>query len=93
MESARDEFITSMLRINQANSSRKWRLMIKITKMEKSDLTLSTYVQYVEDNFKFWVYVYAERPHRLPKWKSRCFVSVLKPDIFRDEMYSRTFEN
>ena len=34
---------------HQANSSRKWRIMIKNAKMEKSDLTLSTYVQYVED--------------------------------------------
>ena len=49
MELARDELITSMLRIHQANSSRKWRLMIKNIKMEKSDVTLSTNVQYVED--------------------------------------------
>ena len=49
MDLARDEFITSMLRIHQANSSRKWHLMIKNAKMEKFDLTLSTYVQYVED--------------------------------------------
>ena len=48
------EFITSMLRIHQSNSSRKWRLMIKNAKMEKSDLTLSTYVQYIED-FKFFM--------------------------------------
>ena len=48
IESARDEIITSMLRIHQANSTRKWSLMIKNAKMEKSDLTL-TYVQYVED--------------------------------------------
>ena len=53
-----------MLKIHQPNSSRKWRLMIKNAKMEKSDLTLSTYVQYVED-FKFWVNV-AGRPHRIP---------------------------
>ena len=60
--------------------------------MEKTDLTLSTYVQYVED-FKFWVNV-AGRPHRLPdKEIAKCFVSGLKPDIFREEMYSRTFEN
>ena len=24
---------------------------------------------------------------------AKCFVSGLKPDIFREEMYSRTFEN
>ena len=56
MELARDEVFTSMLRIHQAKSSRKWRLMIKNAKMEKSDLILSIYLQYVED-FKFWVNV------------------------------------
>jgi len=53
--------------------------------MVKSDLTLSTYVQCVED-FKFWVNV-AGRPHRLPEKEiDECFVSGLKPDIFREEM-------
>ena len=53
---------------------------------------LSTYVQHVED-FKFWVNV-AGRPHRLPEKEiAKCFVNGLKPDIFREEMYSRTFEN
>ena len=80
-----------MLRIHQANSSRKWRLMIKNAKIEKFDLTLSTYVQYVED-FKFWVN-FAGRLHRLPKKEiAKCFVNGLKPDIIREEMYSRTFE-
>ena len=37
-----------MLRLHQDNSSRKWRLMVKNAKMEKSDLSLNTY-QYVED--------------------------------------------
>ena len=66
--------------------------MIKNAKIEKSDLTLSTYVQYVED-LKFWVNI-AGRPHRLPEKEiAKCFVNDLKPDIFREEMYSRTFEN
>ena len=56
MELTRDEFITSMLGIHQDNSSRKSRLMIKNAEKENSGLTLSTYVQYVED-FKFWVNV------------------------------------
>jgi hypothetical protein len=56
MDLADDGFITSMLRIHQANSSRKWRLMINNAKMEKSDLTLSAYVQYTE-GFKFWINV------------------------------------
>ena len=59
--------------------------------MEKSDLSLSTYVQYVED-FRFWMNV-AGRTHRLPdKEIAKCFVSGLKPDVFREEMYSRSFD-
>ena len=53
---ARDDFISAMLRMHAANYSRKWRLLIKYAKMEKSDLTLSTYIQYVED-FRFWINV------------------------------------
>ena len=56
MDLARDDFIAAMLRMHVANSSRKWRLLIKNAKMEKSDLTLSMYVQYVED-FRFWINV------------------------------------
>ena len=44
----RDGFIQIMLQMHQANSSRKWRLLVKNAKMEKSDLTLSTFTQYVE---------------------------------------------
>ena len=54
MALTRDEFTSAMLRMHAANSSRKWRLLIKNAKMEKSDLTLSTYVQYIED-FRFWM--------------------------------------
>ena len=43
----KEEFIQVMLKIHQANSSRKWRAMIKNAKMEKSDLSLNTYLQYV----------------------------------------------
>ena len=64
----RDEFIGIILRMHQANSRRKWRLMVKNAKMEKADLTLSTIVQYVED-FRFWVKA-AERAHRLPERNS-----------------------
>ena len=53
--------------------------------MEKSDLSLNTYVQYVED-FKFWVMASREI-ERLFK-----FLSVVKPDIFREDIYSRSFE-
>jgi len=56
MDLARDDFITSVLRIHQANYSRKWILMIKTAKMEKYGLTLSANVQYIED-FKFCVNV------------------------------------
>ena len=90
MALARDDFISTMLRMHAANSCRKRRLLIKNAKMEKSDLTLSTYVQYVED-FRFWMNV-AGRTHRLPDKKiAKCFVSGLKPDVFREEMYSRSF--
>ena len=34
--------------MHQAHSCRKWRLMVKNAKMEKSDLTLPTFVQDVE---------------------------------------------
>ena len=53
VELEKEEFFQVMLRLHQANSSRKWQSMVKNSKMEKSDLSLNTYVQYVED-FKFW---------------------------------------
>ena len=60
--------------------------------MEKSDLTLSTHVQYVDD-FLFCMNV-SSRTHRLlDKEITKFFVSGLKPDVFREKMYSRTFEN
>jgi len=35
----------------------------------------------------------AGRDHRLPEKEiAKCFVSELKPDVFREEMNSRTFE-
>jgi len=59
--------------------------------MEKSDLSLSTYVQYVED-FRFWMNV-AGRTHRLPdKEIAKYSVSGLKSDGFREEIISRTFD-
>jgi len=92
MELPRDDFITAMIKIHQADSSRYWRIMIRNAKMEKSDLSLTTYVQYVED-FRFWVNV-AGRPHRIPdKEIAKCFVNGLKPELFREEMYARSFEN
>ena len=67
--------------------------MIKTPKWKSQNLPLlSTFVQYVED-LKFWVN-FTGRLHELPEKKiAKCFVSGLKPDIFCDEMYSRTFEN
>jgi len=77
-----------MLRLHQANSSRKWRLTVKSAYMEESDLSLNTYVQYVED-FKFWVLA-AGNAHRSPKKEIvKIFVSELKPEIFREEINSR----
>ena len=62
MELEKDELIQVMLRLHQANSSRKWRSMVKNAKMEKSDLCLNTDIQYVKD-FKFSV-VAAGNAHR-----------------------------
>ena len=59
--------------------------------MEKSDLTLSIFVQYVDD-FRFWVNA-AGRAHRLlEKEIAKMFVTGLKPDLFREEIYSRSCE-
>jgi hypothetical protein len=51
--------------VHQANSSRKWRLMLKNAKMVKDDLSLSTYSQYVDD-FKFWMKA-ARDTHKPPE--------------------------
>ena len=41
---------------------------------------------------KFWVNIAGR--HRLPEKEIvKCFVNGLKPDNFREEMYSRTFNN
>ena len=51
----------------------------------------STAVKYVED-FKFWVLA-AGNAHRLPEKEIvKMFVSGLKPEVFREEIYSRAFE-
>jgi CRISPR/Cas system CSM-associated protein Csm4 (group 5 of RAMP superfamily) len=63
VELEKEEFIQVILRLHEANSSRKWRSMVKNAKMDKSDLSLNTYMQYVED-FKFWVLA-AGNAHRL----------------------------
>ena len=52
--------------------------LVKNTKVEKSDLSLNAYVQYVGD-FKFWVLA-AENPHQLLEKKIvKMFVGGLKP--------------
>ena len=82
----RDDFF-ARLPMYAANSSRKWRL----TTMEKSDLSLSAYVQYVED-FRFLMNV-SGRVHRLQENEiTKSFVIGLKLDEFREEMYFRTFK-
>ena len=75
VELEREEFIQVMLKLHQANSSRKWRSMVKIAKMEKSDLSLNIYVQYLDD-FKFWVMA-AGNAHRLPEKEIVKFLSVV----------------
>ena len=65
--------------------------MVKNAKMEKSDLTLPNFAQYVED-FSFWFNA-AGRAHRLTeKEMEKFFVSGLKPDLFREEIYVRSCE-
>ena len=92
VELEKDQFIEIMLRLHQANSSRKWRLMVDNAKMEKSDLSFNIYVQYVEE-FKFWVMA-TGNAHRLPEKEIvKMFVHGLKPEIFREEIYSRAFES
>jgi len=51
------------------------------------------YVQYVED-FKFWALVagYDECSSDPEKEIVKIFVSGLKPEVFREEIYSRVFE-
>ena len=51
VELEKQKFLEVMLRLHQANYSRKWRVMVKY-KMEKLDLSLNTYVRYVK-HFKF----------------------------------------
>ena len=58
--------------------------------MEKSDLYLNTYEQYVDD-FKFWVQA-AGNVHRPEKDIMQFFVSGLKPEVFREEIYFRAFK-
>ena len=88
MAQDRDNFTAIMLSIHNATSSRKWRLMMKNARMEKSDLSLSTFTQYVED-WRFWLLV-CGREHAVPdREMAKIFVQGLKPDIFREEISSR----
>ena len=73
-----------MLSIHQANSSRKWRWMIKNAKIWSIFEHLCSIV--VED-FKFWVM--AGLAHRIPENEIvKCFVNRLNPEIFKEEMFS-----
>jgi hypothetical protein len=87
-----DNFKVTMLEMHQANSSRKWCLMMKNAKMEKQDLSLSTYAHYVDD-FKFWIMTAGDVHKPLDKEIVKSFVSGLKPDTYREEIYSRASEN
>ena len=70
-----------MLWIHQANEPEVEIFLIKNAKMEKSDLSLNTYVQYAED-FKFCV-MEADSAHRITEKEIvKCFVNGLKPEIF-----------
>ena len=73
----KEQFIEIMLRLHQANASRKWRLVVENAKMEKSDLSLNTYVE----DFKFWVMA-AGNACRLPRKRLLKFLSVASSLIF-----------
>jgi len=45
VELEKEEFIQVMLRLHQANSSLKWRSVVKHAKIEKSDLSLSQHLR------------------------------------------------
>jgi len=81
----RDDFIVAMLRKHAANSSRKWRIMIKNAKMDKSHLSLSTYKNCISKYFHFWMNV-AESPSFTRKGIAKNFVSGSKPGVFLEEM-------
>jgi hypothetical protein len=79
MDQNRDAFIQIMPQMHQANSSRKWRLLVKNAIMEKSNHTLSTFTQFQVLGSSFW--------------RAKMFVSGLKPDIFREEISSYVCES
>ena len=63
MHLERDDFIGIMLRMHQAYSSRKWRLMVKMRKWNNPISLYRGFVQDIED-LRFWVNA-AGRVHRL----------------------------
>ena len=70
-----------------AENGKVWWKMLKWS----NRTSLNTYVQYVED-FKFWLLA-AGNAHRLPEKEIvKMFVSGLNPEVFRKEIYSRSFE-
>ena len=58
-----------------------------MVKMREWKNPMSTFVQYVED-FRFWVNA-AGRAHQPEKDIAK---TGLKPDLFREEIYSRSYE-
>ena len=64
--------------------------MVKNANMEKSDLSVNTYVQYVED-FKFWVMA-AGNAHRLPEKEVVKIFWVVSSRRYFEAIYSRSFE-
>ena len=60
--------------------------MFKNAKIEKSDLTLSTFVQH------FLILGQVRGHHLTKKETTKIFVMGVKPDSFREEIYSRSCE-
>ena len=64
--------------------------MVNNAKMDKSDLSLNSYAQYVAD-FKFWVFA-SGNAYRSEKDIVKMFLSGVKPEVFHVEIYYRAFE-
>jgi len=90
MDLERDGFIGIMLRMHQANSSRKWRLMVKLRKWN-NPTSLCQLLFNMWQILHFRSTLQEELIVCLIK-KAKMFVTGLKPDLFREEIFSRSCE-
>ena len=83
----RDEFISAMLRMHAANSSRKWRLMINTQKWINQ-----TNLRSICRRFSLLDKYYWSGSSLIRERSREVFCQYLKTNVFREEIYSRTFE-